>query len=234
MRKRGGELLSDQPAPRRKPTPLAIIEAAERLFGGQGIEAVSLRQIRIEAEAANNSAVSYHFASREALVTAIWEHRLPTLDRLRGEMLDDLARREMSGDAAGVLGALLLPNYQLRDAAGVHRYAAFYRHAMRWAPGAAIRRNYLALTPRSEEAMALYHRLRPGIAPAVLDRRLFYAALLFFDMVCDRDRDLAEGLAVAGEEAFLQDCMAMVEALCLRPDPGAGLVSPPPLAIAPG
>lgn len=225
--------MSDSGSTRRKPTPIAIIEAAERLFGGQGIENVSLRQIRIEAAAANNSAVSYHFADREALVRAIWEHRLPPLDAMRGRMLDRLRRKGLDGDPHAILSALLLPTYELRDAGGVHRYAAFFRHAMRWRPGAAIRNSQLQLTPHSCAAMALYHGLRPDLPTALLDRRLFQGSLLFYDMVCERDQDLAEGLPISGEAEFLAECIDMVVGICLRPDVAAGgsLVSSPALAI---
>ncbi len=57
----------------------SLILAAERLFGRYGVEGVSLRQIAAEAGAANNSAVHYHFGSKESLIQAIFEYRLPQL-----------------------------------------------------------------------------------------------------------------------------------------------------------
>jgi AcrR family transcriptional regulator len=57
-----------------------IVRAAERLFAEHGLEGVSLRQIGAAAGNGNNSAVQYHFGSKEALVRAIFEYRLPRYD----------------------------------------------------------------------------------------------------------------------------------------------------------
>lgn len=199
-----------------KGTPLALIEAAERLFGQHGIESVSLRQIRLEACAGNNSAISYHFNDREKLVRAIWEHRLPNLDEIRRKMLDALYEQEQEGDPHAVLRALIMPSYELMDARGVHRYAAFFRHALRWQQGAAIRNAQLQGTPASAEALALFHALRPDVAPDLLDYRLRYGTCMFFDMIFDRDMAVAAGLPVMPERQFLDEGIGMLAALCLR------------------
>ena len=56
-----------------------IVEVAERLFALHGIDGVSLRQIAAAAGTANNSAVNYHFGSKEGLIAAIFQYRLPQL-----------------------------------------------------------------------------------------------------------------------------------------------------------
>ena len=60
-----------------------IVLVAERLFAERGIEGVSLRQIGAAAGNGNNSAVQYHFGSKDRLVQAVFEYRLPRL-RERG------------------------------------------------------------------------------------------------------------------------------------------------------
>ena len=201
----------------RKATPLALIQAAEMLFGQHGIENVSLRQIRLEAGASNNSAIAYHFSDRSELVAAIWDYRLPELDTARRALVDEIYRQNAQRDAKAVLRALLLPNYALMDGSGVHRYAAFFRHAIRWKQGAAIRNARLHSTPASREALDLYHALRPDVPPAVLDYRLRHCSCMFFDMIVERDADIAEGRAVMPEADFLNEGLSMVEAACLRP-----------------
>ncbi|MFD0689643.1 TetR/AcrR family transcriptional regulator [Actinomadura fibrosa] len=64
------------PAPSSK---AQIILAAERLFARHGIEGVSLRQIGAEAGNGNKSAVQYHFGTKDSLLQAIFEYRLPGL-----------------------------------------------------------------------------------------------------------------------------------------------------------
>lgn len=200
-----------------KGTPLALIEAAERLFGEHGIETVSLRQIRIEAGASNNSAITYHFSDRAKLVSAIWEHRLPELDKARRKLLDALCKNGSRHDPQAVLRALIMPDYELMDGSGTHRYTAFFRHALRWRQGAEIRNERLHETPASSEALDLYHGLCPDVPPALLDYRLRHSCCMFFDMVFERDCDLAAGRDVMPEDDFLNEGFAMIEAACLRP-----------------
>jgi AcrR family transcriptional regulator len=61
-----------------------LIRVAERLYSEHGVDGVSLRQISARAGASNNSAVQYHFGSRDELIAAIFEYRLPDIhDRRR-------------------------------------------------------------------------------------------------------------------------------------------------------
>jgi AcrR family transcriptional regulator len=64
-----------------------IVVAAERLFAEHGVEGVSLRQIGAAAGNGNNSAVQYHFGSKERLVDAVFEYRLPRLRERRDLLL---------------------------------------------------------------------------------------------------------------------------------------------------
>lgn len=197
-------------------TPLAIIEAAERLFGENGIESVSLRQIRIEACAGNNSAISYHFSDRAKLVQAIWEHRLPELDRARQKMLDELMATGLETDPISVMRALMMPNYELTDENGFHRYTAFFRHALRWQQGATIRSSQLHITPASRTALKLFHALRPDTDIELMNYRLRHNSCMFFDMVFERDCAVNDGGTVTEESEFLAEALEMISAACLR------------------
>jgi AcrR family transcriptional regulator len=64
-------------------TKQQIVLTAERLFAEQGLDGVSLRQLAAAAGNANKSAVRYHFGSKERLIQAIFEYRLPALTRRR-------------------------------------------------------------------------------------------------------------------------------------------------------
>jgi AcrR family transcriptional regulator len=63
-----------------------IVLVAERLFAERGIDGVSLRQIGAAAGNGNNSAVQYHFGTKERLLRAVFEYRLPWLSE-RGALL---------------------------------------------------------------------------------------------------------------------------------------------------
>lgn len=201
---------------RPRSTPLAIIEAAERLFGDFGVEGVSIRQIGLEAKVANKSAVSYHFGDRADLVRAIWAHRLPVLEARRQALLADLREQGLPEDVRALVRVLILPNYELVDQEGRRRYAAFFRNVMRWREGRILRAQEMAATPASRQTLDLLKAQSGGVPEDVFEWRLGYATGAFLDMVVDRDHDLREGRPVLPEQQFLDEGIEMIVAVCLR------------------
>jgi AcrR family transcriptional regulator len=76
-------MASDSSSVSRGSTVDRLIEVAERLFAERGLDGVSLRQIATEAGTSNNSAVRYHFGSKDALIATIIEYRLPRIIQRR-------------------------------------------------------------------------------------------------------------------------------------------------------
>jgi AcrR family transcriptional regulator len=91
-----------------------ILDAAERLFARQGVEATSLRAITAQA-GVNLAAVNYHFQSKESLLHAVIARRLNPVNEKRLAMLDTC--EEAAGDAPlpldEVLDALLRPVFEM-------------------------------------------------------------------------------------------------------------------------
>jgi AcrR family transcriptional regulator len=91
-----------------------ILDAAERLFGENGVEATSLRAITAQA-GVNLAAVNYHFQSKESLLHAVIARRLNPVNEKRLAMLD--ACEENAGDGPlpveQVLDALLRPIFEM-------------------------------------------------------------------------------------------------------------------------
>jgi AcrR family transcriptional regulator len=85
------------------------VVTAERLFALHGIDGVSLRQISVEAGNANNSAVQYHFGSREDLVQAIFEYRVPRLTRRRQLLRGEASSKGLAQDLRSCVETYLLP-----------------------------------------------------------------------------------------------------------------------------
>ncbi len=71
----------------RADTKTRILDTAEKLFGQNGFEATSLRDITAEAEV-NLAAVNYHFQSKDSLIDAVIQRRIEPINRCRLEMLD--------------------------------------------------------------------------------------------------------------------------------------------------
>jgi AcrR family transcriptional regulator len=78
-------------------TKQRILLVAERLIADHGVDGVSMRQIALEVGSGNNSAVLYHFGSKDKLVRAIFEHRLPRLRKRRAALLAELCPTDLRG-----------------------------------------------------------------------------------------------------------------------------------------
>lgn len=86
-------------------TPRLLIEAAERLFAAQGIDAPSLAAITREAGLGNTGSVHHHFGGREELLDAIIAEHQAGLDNRRNALLDEA---EALGDTSPELLARVI------------------------------------------------------------------------------------------------------------------------------
>jgi len=71
-------------------TRMALIEAAERLIAKKCFADVSTREILEEAGQKNQSALQYHFGSKEGLISATINERTKQTDEVRLQMLSEL------------------------------------------------------------------------------------------------------------------------------------------------
>ncbi len=123
-----GDIADARRPSRRDATRTAIILAAERIFSEEGLSNTPLRRITQAAGQRNESAIHYHFGSREGLVAAILELRTTPINRARVEIL-----MRMRAEAAGapltsrdVAAALSRPLHEyLRESGGRSSYLRF-------------------------------------------------------------------------------------------------------------
>jgi AcrR family transcriptional regulator len=71
----------------RSDTKGRILDTAEKLFGLNGFEATSLRDITTEADV-NLAAVNYHFQTKDSLIDAVIARRIEPVNSQRLEMLN--------------------------------------------------------------------------------------------------------------------------------------------------
>lgn len=93
-------------------TRIAIIEAAERLFADEGVEAVSMRTISEVAGQRNSSSVQYHFADRMGLLRAIFEYREGQLDGPRATLLAAAREHGHVTDVRSLLRVMFYPEFR--------------------------------------------------------------------------------------------------------------------------
>lgn len=82
---------SNAKSPRREtspaePTRAALVRAALRLFGRQGFDGTSTREIAAEAQA-NIGSIAYHFGGKEGLRTAAADFIVETIQTVAGQAL---------------------------------------------------------------------------------------------------------------------------------------------------
>lgn len=112
-RKRRGEYRAG------RDTRESLVVAAERLFAERGLDAVSLREIAVEAGSRNSGAAQYYFGSKTELLRAVLEFRSNALNRRRGQLLDAAGEHP---DVYALLGALVVP---LAEMVGHTHYVSF-------------------------------------------------------------------------------------------------------------
>lgn len=87
-----------------------LLDAAERLYSEQGIDATSLRAITAAADA-NLAAVHYHFGSKQALTEAVFGRRIVPLNEQRISRLDELERGGEPVALSDIIEAFILPAF---------------------------------------------------------------------------------------------------------------------------
>lgn len=177
-------------------TRARILDAAERLFAERGVAAVSLREIGSAAGQRNNSAVQYHFGTRDALVRALYEDRLAPLNRRRTDLLAALPEDRRT-DLAGLVDVYLRPLAEaMRDGSHDGHYARFiHRFTLEGEVltpplEADFAGGMRAVTALIADALAA---AEPHTPPAVHSARLRLMQLLVTGTLADSERRLSEG-----------------------------------------
>jgi len=118
----------DGKAKRTDATRTSLIEAAERLIAKKGLADVSTREILQEAGQKNQSALQYHFGSKEGLIRATINERTSQIDMRRMELLNEIGENP---SLRQILEVLVLPLCELieDDAAGKN-YLIFLAQAI--------------------------------------------------------------------------------------------------------
>ncbi len=168
-----------------------IIIAAECMFAARGLDGVSMRQISAAAGNANHSAVQYHFGSKDELIEAIFEYRLPALDERRRMLI----ARLRPSDVRSWVECYVLPILEQGEQDGSH-YLGFVavlqqsdeRHLFERIPAA-----YLESTSTFRDAIG---ELLSHIPEPLRIHRVRQAMAFSIHAAADRERAQASGVDV--------------------------------------
>jgi AcrR family transcriptional regulator len=184
----------------------SLVRTAEQLFALHGIDGVSLRQIGQAAGTTNNSAVQYHFGTKEQLIQAIFEYRLPQLTERRRV----LSAQAPAGDLRAAVEAHLRPMVELAEG-GDSYYMMFLEQLQNyWVPDHPFSR-----VPKSYEAPHRWYLTTAGgllthVPEPVRSMRLVQAMEVCLHASADRERARHHGaraLALALHVSALFDAI---------------------------
>lgn len=187
---------------RTGPTPataLQLLLAAERLFAEHGLAGISLRQISIEAGSSNNSAIRYHFGSKDDLLHAIFAYRLGDLMQRRAL----LRARANPDDLRAQLEAHVLPLIELAESPD-SSYVSFIEQLQR-AGAVEVFLHQPEAVQSQQEFSSSMQRLLPHIPEPARTMRIQQAQDLAVHLAAERERAIRRadvvvpfGLFVAG------------------------------------
>ncbi len=197
-----------------------IMEAAERLFADRGIDGVALREIAAAAGQGNNTAVQYHFGSKEQLIYDIFDYRSNLFEPQRLAMLEAAEAAGQLMNARVLLEIMCLPHLSIADEQGGHPYSAFLAQYLTRSRAVGIRHPY----DDPEVPVPALRRVRRLIiervnyVPAdVLRLRVGLCKLMFLNMLMRRDSGFPhydQGITL---QALVDDTMEQMTAALTAP-----------------
>ncbi|MEU6419148.1 TetR/AcrR family transcriptional regulator [Streptomyces spiralis] len=169
-----------------------LLEAAERLFAQRGLEAVSMREIVQAAGQRNHAAIQYHFGGRDGLVRALYEYRLPPLNRRRHDLLNYLQASGGQADVRAVVTAYAQPLVETVQQNGGW-YARFFNFFVATGQSLSepIEDDYIS---GAHECIHLLEQLLSYIPGEILTERLRQMVLLVAAAAADLERRRESGV----------------------------------------
>lgn len=190
----------------------AIIRTAERLFGEQGVNGPSLRQIITESRQANSSAIHHHFGGKAGLILAIYQCREHVLEAERARRM--AALDEADDNSLGrLIDAWLMPIVDCFEEEDRLVNAHFQLQLLPLGEWDHPYAQTIEFIPASVE---LTRRIAAQLAPLpanIINMRMLLASSLFLEGVRNERRVLAEkGMTYDSPAAFRDELMEMVKA----------------------
>lgn len=195
--------------PRREAARTALIEAAERLFAQAGVEGVSIRQIGAAIGSLNTTVVAYHFGSKDALIEAVFLHRLPAIEDRRAELLAEFTATGRSATPAALMRIFALPLFEQTGVEGRHSYARFLL-ALERSGMLAARARLIGGFPATEAVTGWLASFVPPDPGADANTRMRLATSLIASAL--QIIDLSPAMAAAEREALFGSAVAMAAA----------------------
>jgi AcrR family transcriptional regulator len=197
----------------RPSTPEHLVITAERLIAEEGADAVSLRRIATEAGLRNPASVQYHFGTREALLRAVVELRVPPINAHRLRLLAALDASGRPNDVRGLVDAMVRP---LAELDRTSRYVEFLS---RVGASEAFAAAYLASGRLGRSIRSVNERLEVALGdlpPAIRAHRIQLASTLMVSAIATHRAGRGRRPRL-GDEEFCADLVVALVGLLTAP-----------------
>ncbi len=174
----------------RSPEPARqkILDAALRLFSQRGVAAISLREIRIEADQRNAGALQYHFGTKDGLLRALLERELPPLVERRRTLLA-VAQAGAADDIRAVAAVFVRPFAELATGNARERSLILLLSDLHNDVSLSLDQIMdLVGDTAAADAGALMRNRIAHVPPAILNERLIVANSVFLNAAALRAR----------------------------------------------
>ena len=201
-------------------TRIKIMEAAEKLFADRGIDGVPLREIASCAGQGNNTAVQYHFGTKEQLVYNIFGYRTDMFEPQRARMLKQAEAADQLMNAQVLLEIMCLPHLSIADENGAHPYSAFLAQYLTRSRAEGVRHPYddpEVPVPALRRVRRLIVERVNYVPPDVLRLRVGLCKLMFLNMLMRRDSGFPHFDQGISLNALVQDTLDQMTAALTAP-----------------
>ncbi|HLS99506.1 MAG: helix-turn-helix domain-containing protein [Porticoccaceae bacterium] len=201
---------------------IKLMQTAERLFGERGIDGVSLRQIVSAAGQANSSAVQHHFGTKQGLIQAVYDMRLPDLDDSRQRRLDAAKDSNDYVSVPQLLAAMFMPVAEEFDEVAQKSFAMFSTRLLQFEDSEHPHAHTKVPQPAYNDIVARLAAHFSYLPHEVLVVRMRLASELFFGALSEWRRlaHMADA-PYRTPEPFWSEVLQSIEALLRLPYTGA-------------
>lgn len=193
-----------------------LINAADALFAEDGIEGVSQRRILTEAGQRNQSAIQYHFGSRQGLIRAVLERRVMRVNERRRRMVEAISESGKAPTLHAVVEAMVRPfTAQLLDGPDGRQYFRMFAEIMH-DPTLSLSEIVRDKNDGIQTLVGWLGEIMADMPAPVLKARLYAITWMLVGTLSEWDRD---NLRAERVEQLTLDLVSMVVGMLQAPVP---------------
>ncbi len=202
---------------RGEETRRALMRAVETLAVNKGLENLSIREILIEAQQKNESALQYHFGSLSGLINALIQERTAQIAATRAEKLAGLLSATDQPDLRALCEVMVLPAFNLAQASPDFRhYVSAFGHKMILANDDQLKKYARGLGASARQTNRLLRQALPELGSTLFTIRINQAMRLATAAMADQAKR-KRGFQGKTGRLFIESLIDSIEALLRAP-----------------